>query len=73
MHRLPGLLLILHCDPNEGTVMTNILQEELKVINIGIKQFMEALEEQQVSVVHVDWKPPTEEDEEIEKLLDSLL
>jgi hypothetical protein len=53
--------------------MANLLQEEIKVVNIGIKEFMEALEDQQVPVVHVDWKPPTEEDEEIEKLLDSLL
>jgi len=53
--------------------MPNLLQEEIKVVNIGIKEFMEALEDQQVPVVHVDWKPPTEEDEEIEKLLDSLL
>ncbi len=53
--------------------MPNLLQEEIKVVNIGIKEFMKALEDQQVPVVHVDWKPPTEEDEEIEKLLDSLL
>jgi hypothetical protein len=53
--------------------MANLLQEEIKVINIGIKEFMEALEEQQVPVVHVDWRPPTEEDEGIENLLDSLL
>ena len=53
--------------------MANLLQEEIKVVNIGIKEFMEALEDQQVPVVHVDWKPPTKEDEEIEKLLDSLL
>ncbi len=53
--------------------MANILQEELRVINIGIKQFMESLAQQKVPVVHVDWKPPTEEDEEIEELLESLL
>ena len=53
--------------------MANLLQAEIRVINIGIKEFMDALEEQQVPVVHVDWKPPTEEDEEIERLLDSLL
>jgi hypothetical protein len=53
--------------------MANLLQEEINVVNIGIKEFMEALEDQQVPAVHVDWKPPTEEDEEIEKLLDSLL
>jgi len=53
--------------------MKNILQEELKIINTGLPQFMEALEAQGITVVHVDWKPPTEEDEEIGKLLESLL
>ncbi len=50
-----------------------ILQQELKVVNIGLRQFLEALEEQKTPVVHVDWKPPTEEDEEVTKLLESLL
>ena len=53
--------------------MEVILQQELKVINIGLRQFLEALEEQKTPVVHVDWKPPTEEDEEVTKLLESLL
>lgn len=53
--------------------MADILKEDVKVINIGIEQFVQSLYEQQVSLVHVDWKPPTEEDEEIEKLLDSLI
>lgn len=53
--------------------MSSILREELKVINIGIREFMLALDEQQVDVVHVDWRPPAQEDEEIEKLLDSLI
>ena len=45
----------------------------MKVINTGLLQFMEALEAQKITVVHVDWKPPTEEDEEIGKMLESLL
>jgi hypothetical protein len=53
--------------------MTQILQEEIKVINIGITEFMQSLADQGVRIVHVDWSPPTEEDEEIEKLLDLLL
>ena len=53
--------------------MTNLLEQEIKVVNIGIKEFMDALKEQHVPVVHVDWRPPTEEDEEIEHLLDLLL
>jgi hypothetical protein len=53
--------------------MANLLEQEIKVINIGIKEFVEALEDQQVPVIHVDWRPPTEEDEEIENLLDLFL
>ncbi len=53
--------------------MTNILQKEIKMINIGIKEFMHALDEQQVPVVHVDWRPPAEDDKDIERLLDSLI
>jgi hypothetical protein len=53
--------------------MANILQEGVKVINIGIKEFVQALDDQEVRVVHVDWRPPTEEDEDIENLLEALL
>jgi len=53
--------------------MGYILHKEVKVISVGIKAFTEALDEQRVPVVHVDWRPPTEEDEEIEHLLDSLM
>jgi hypothetical protein len=53
--------------------MANILQEDLQVINLGITQFMTELEAQGVPVVHVEWAPPKEDDEEIENLLESLL
>jgi hypothetical protein len=53
--------------------MTNLLTRELRVINIGLTQFMEALEVQDIPVVHIQWSPPTEDDAEIQNLLDSLL
>ncbi len=53
--------------------MANILQEDLQVINLGITQFMTEVEVQGVPVVHVEWAPPKEDDEEIENLLESLL
>jgi hypothetical protein len=53
--------------------MANILQEDLQVINLGITQFMTELEAQGIPVVHVEWTPPKEDDEEIENLLESLL
>ncbi|HSR13399.1 MAG TPA: hypothetical protein VLS90_18275 [Thermodesulfobacteriota bacterium] len=53
--------------------MSDILRQELKVINIGLRPFLEGLEAQEVPTVQVDWKPPTEEDDEVSKLLESLL
>jgi hypothetical protein len=53
--------------------MASILQEEVTVVNIGIREFVQALDEQEVPVVHVDWRPSTEEDEEIENLLEALM
>jgi hypothetical protein len=47
--------------------------EEPIVINIGIIEFAEALKAQGISVIHVEWKPPTEKDEKIRELLDKLL
>lgn len=73
MHKRPELLLTLHSGANGGIEMASILQEEVKVVNIGIREFVQALDEQEVPVVHVDWRPPTEEDEEIENLLEALM
>ena len=73
MHKRPELLLTLHSGANGGIEMAGILQEEVRVVNIGIIEFVQALDEQEVPVVHVDWRPPTEEDEEIENLLEALM
>ena len=73
MHKRPEWLLTLHSGANGGIEMASILQEEVKVVNIGIREFVQALDEQEVPVVHVDWRPPTEEDEEIENLLEALM
>lgn len=53
--------------------ITDLLTKPLAVINIGLKQFAESLEEQQVDVVQVDWIPPAPRDQEIDALLDMLL
>lgn len=50
----------------------NILTENLKVVNIGIKTFADDLRSQDVEVVHVDWKPPAGGDIEMLKLLAKL-
>ena len=51
----------------------NILEQELIVINLGLPQFAENLEKQNVEVIHVDWKPPAGGDKEMIDLLDELL
>ena len=47
-----------------------LFETKLKVINIGIKTFADALKAQGAEVVHVDWKPPAGGDPQILKLLE---
>lgn len=49
-----------------------LIQKELKVINIGIRPFYDALKEQKVKVVFVEWKPPAGSDQNLIRLLDKL-
>jgi FdrA protein len=51
----------------------NILNEELQVINLGLPQFAQSLEQQEVDVVHILWTPPAGGDQEMIDLLDQLL
>ncbi|MEQ9619507.1 MAG: hypothetical protein RIG61_10080 [Deltaproteobacteria bacterium] len=48
---------------------TNILGQEIQVINIGLDIFKDALESQGVKVVQVDWEVPAKGDEEIMNIL----
>jgi hypothetical protein len=50
-----------------------LLEEEIKVINIGLQEFYGALLLQRVKVLHVDWRPPAQGDEEMLELLSRLL
>jgi FdrA protein len=43
------------------------------VINLGVREFAESLQDQQVDVVHVDWAPPAGGDTEMAELLERLL
>ncbi len=42
-------------------------------INVGVRDFGTALEQQGVQVVYVDWAPPAGGDQEMIDLLDQLL
>jgi hypothetical protein len=49
-----------------------ILDQELKVVSIGVSTFADDLRSQDVEVVHVDWRPPAGGDVEMLKLLEKL-
>ncbi len=55
------------------TRVEELLQKPLVVINLGLKNFAESLEEQKVDVIHVDWIPPAGGDKVMADLLDQLL
>ncbi len=51
----------------------DFLKGQLVAINVGVQSFGEALEEQGVQVIYVEWAPPAGGDQEIIDLLDGLL
>ncbi|HET7421661.1 MAG TPA: hypothetical protein VFL27_14880 [Candidatus Dormibacteraeota bacterium] len=51
----------------------DLLQKPPKVVNVGLRNFARDLEDQQVEVVQLDWRPPRPEDEEMKRLLEKLL
>ncbi|NQS91688.1 MAG: hypothetical protein HQ574_04700 [Chloroflexi bacterium] len=51
----------------------DLFQDELTVINIGLRKFAEELEDQKINVVQVDWSPPAGGDQDLIDLLDDLL
>ncbi|MCP5102798.1 MAG: DUF1116 domain-containing protein, partial [bacterium] len=38
--------------------MKKLFDDELKIINTGLKSFKETLDEQNIPSIHVDWRPP---------------
>lgn len=49
-----------------------LLQTEVHVINIGLREFARDLDSRKTPVVHVDWSPPLAANEKISGLLDKL-
>ncbi len=47
-----------------------LFENDLNIINVGLKSFKEDLEEQGQKVTQVDWKPPIEFDEDIIKIIE---
>jgi len=46
-----------------------LLEEPLKIINIGLENFARELDRQGVEVVHVEWTPPAGGDPKLAALL----
>ena len=52
--------------------INDLLEEPLKVINIGLEGFAEELKQQGVETVQVDWTPPAGGDPKLADLLSKL-
>jgi hypothetical protein len=50
-----------------------LFSSELKVINIGLEIFNDALKSQGVDVVQVSWQPPPKLEKEYEDILSKML
>ena len=55
------------------TKVDELLHKPLVVICLGLNQFAENLEEQEVEVIQVNWVPPAGGDKSMADLLDQLL
>lgn len=73
---LPGAICDKHtCNgTREDHLMETdkLLQAEIRVINIGLREFANDLRSCKVPVVHVDWSPPAVIDPRIANLLAKL-
>lgn len=53
--------------------ISKFLASELKVINIGLELFKDALEQQGVTVAQVSWQKPAKLEKEYEDILSKIL
>jgi hypothetical protein len=51
----------------------SLLQQEIKVVNVGLELFADALRDQEAEVAHVKWHPPADGDAELMAMLDQVL
>ena len=57
----------------ESDRINNDSKKKLRVINMGLLHFYDALIVQNASAIHLEWQPPVERSEEINDLLDKFL
>jgi hypothetical protein len=53
--------------------IAELLEKGPRAINVGLRNFARDLEEQQIDVVQLDWRPPAPEDAEMKRVLEKLL
>lgn len=53
--------------------VAELLEKGPVAINLGLRDFARDLDEQEVEVVELDWRPPEPEDKEMKRLLEQLL
>ena len=56
----------------DETEVDKLLKSEIRVVNIGLREFARNLEACNVSFIHVDWSPPAASDPKIKSLLAKL-
>jgi len=59
--------------PSKLGKVKNLLGGELKVINIGLELFHTSLIDQNVTCIHVEWKPRAKLDPKLEQILSKIL
>ncbi|MHA2406854.1 MAG: fdrA domain protein [Candidatus Ranarchaeia archaeon] len=52
--------------------MSKLLDQKIKAINVGIQLFTDTLRLQGVQIIHVEWSPPAQGNQELLKILDRL-
>jgi len=52
--------------------VTELFNTELKVINVGLESFYKDLKKQEVSVIHVNWRPSAGGNKKMASLLSRL-
>lgn len=52
--------------------VNELFNKELKVVNIGLESFYRDLKAQDISVIHVDWRPVAGGDKKMASILEKL-
>jgi hypothetical protein len=61
------------CQTNSNGSDSNQKEVNLRVINIGLQHFYEALVSQKVKATQLEWRPPVKQSAEITAILDQFL